>query len=112
MVYVQRCETYEIDKVTNLIDTVFREFDIYNKIKDNKRVFVKMNCLGPFNKEMGITTHPVVLKAVLSLIKPYTNNIIVGDNPAIRDLIPTLKKCGLYVKIIMIWICWLNILLN
>ena len=96
MVYVQRCETYEIDKVTNLIDTVFREFDIYNKIKDNKRVFVKMNCLGPFNKEMGITTHPVVLKAVLSLIKPYTNNIIVGDNPAIRDLIPTLKKCGLY----------------
>ena len=36
------------------------------------------------------------MKAVLDLLKDKTNNIVVGDNPATKDQIVTLKKCGLY----------------
>ena len=96
MVYIKKCETYDEATILSIIDAYFNEFDIYDKLNDSTRVFVKLNCVGPFDKDMGITTHPAILKAVLDILKKYTNNIIVGDNPAIRDLIPTLKKCGLY----------------
>ena len=45
---------------------------------------------------MGITTHPVVLRAVIQILKEKTNNILVGDNPAIREIAFTMKKCGLW----------------
>ena len=96
MVLIQKCEDYNLDIIRDLIDKSFKEFNIYDKLDSTKKVFIKLNLVGPFEKEKGITTHPVILQAVLDLILPITKNIIVGDNPAIRDQIPTLKKCGLY----------------
>ena len=68
----------------------------FNDVKEDSRVFIKLNLVGPFPKDTGITTHPVILQAVIQLVKEKTNNIIVGDNPATRDMIYTLKKCNLY----------------
>ncbi len=64
-------------------------------IEPHHRVFIKLNCVGPFSAEMGITTHPVFVKAVIQLVKEYTNHITIGDNPATKDLLTTLKKNGL-----------------
>ena len=96
MVYIKKCETYDYEKIKEYIDIFLKEFNIYEKLNSNAKVFIKLNCVGPFTEDRGITTHPIVLSAVLDLIIPYTKNIIVGDNPAIKELIPTLKKCGLY----------------
>ena len=96
MVLIQKCEDYNIDVIRDLNDQSFKSFNIYDKLDSTKKVFIKLNLVGPFEKEKGITTHPVILQAVLDLILPITKNVIVGDNPAIRDQIPTLKKCGLY----------------
>lgn len=96
MVLIQKCEDYNLDIIRDLIDQSFKEFNIYDKLDSTKKVFIKLNLVGPFEKEKGITTHPAILQAVLDLILPITKNVIVGDNPAIRDQIPTLKKCGLY----------------
>jgi uncharacterized protein (DUF362 family) len=32
---------------------------------------------------------------VIQLVKEYTNHITIGDNPATKDLLTTLKKNGL-----------------
>ena len=45
------------------------------------------------------TTNPLELEDYskkLSILKEKTNHIIVGDNPATKDQIATLKKCGIY----------------
>ncbi len=100
MVVLKRIEEYNYELVKqNILDSL-NEFNFLDKINSNTNVFIKLNCVGPFKEDMGITTHPVVLDAVLSIIKTKTDKIVVGDNPAVRDITFTLKKCGLYDCII------------
>lgn len=95
-VILKRCEEYDYNAIKNIIEDIFIKLDCYKLIDKNKKVFIKLNCVGPFDYSYGITTHPVVLKAVIDVLKTITSNIYVGDNPATRDLTYTLKKCGLY----------------
>lgn len=96
IVAIQKCSTYEKEvlkeKIRNCLDAIgSAEF-----LKPGMKVFLKPNCVGAFPPELGITTHPVFLEAVVEILKEYTDDIIFGDNPATRDIIPVLKKCGLY----------------
>ena len=95
-VCIRKCNEYNFELVKEKINELFNDLKFLDKISKNTNVFVKLNLVGAFDSSMGITTHPVVLKAVLDIIKQKTNNIIVGDNPATRDQIPTMKKCGVY----------------
>lgn len=96
-VILKKCTTYDDTVIQKEIDDIFSLLGgIDNLIKENDKVFIKLNCLGPFAPEKGITTHPAILRAVIKKVKEKTNNIIVGDNPAIRDIIYTMKKCSLY----------------
>lgn len=94
-VAIQKCEEYNLEllkiKLTQALDLIGGL-----GIKPTDRVFIKLNCVGPFAPEMGITTHPLFVKAVIQIIKGYTSNILIGDNPATRDIIYTLKKNGIY----------------
>lgn len=65
-------------------------------IKEDSKVFIKLNCVGPFAKETAITTHPNFVEAVVKIVLKKTKNIIIGDNPATKDIITVLKKNGVY----------------
>lgn len=97
-VAIKKCNEYNLDLIYENITKSIDLINITNKplIKENDKVFIKLNLVGPFEKEKGITTHPVFLKAVIKYVKKYTNNITVGDNPAVRDQIFTMKKTGIY----------------
>ena len=95
MVILKRLEDYDIEVLKNIIRDSLDDFNIKCKLNKDSKVFIKTNCVGPFSYELGITTHPIILKATIQVIKEYTNNILVGDNPAIRDISFTMKKCGL-----------------
>lgn len=95
-VVIKKCEEYDFNLVREKINEIFNTLDFYSKINKDTNVFIKLNLVGAFDCSLGITTHPIVLKAVLDLLKDKTNNIVVGDNPATKDQIVTLKKCGLY----------------
>lgn len=92
-----RCESYESitldDKVTKLINMLG---GIEKFVKKDAKVFIKLNCLGPFSKEMGITTHPNIVESVIKLVRLQTTDITIGDNPATKDITYTLKKNGVY----------------
>lgn len=92
-----RCDDYNLDDVKQkMLECVNLLGGIEKFIKKDSKVFVKLNCIGPFPAEMGITTHPVFVDAIISLILTQTKNIIIGDNPATRDITYTLKKNGVY----------------
>lgn len=95
-VLLKKCEDYDFKLVRENILDMMNQLSFLEKINSDTRVFIKLNCVGPFDSSLGITTHPIVLKAVLDIIKEKTNNIVVGDNPATREITYTLKKCGLY----------------
>lgn len=97
IVALQKCEKYDLELVIEKINTIFDLLGGIDKyIKKDAKIFVKCNCVGPFAPDMGITTHPVFVEAVLNVLKTRTNNIILGDNPATRDITYTLKKTEIY----------------
>jgi len=99
-VVLQKCHSYNLNLVMEKIKTAIDYLGGFGRfINKNTSVFIKLNCVGPFRPELGITTHPVFVQAIIRLIKNYTDNITIGDNPATKDLIFTLKKCGLYEMI-------------
>lgn len=97
IVSLLRCESYDLDLVTNKLNELIDLLGGIKKyVKKDSKVFLKLNCVGPFAPEMGITTHPIVVEAMIKLIKTQTDNITIGDNPAVREITFTLKKNGIY----------------
>jgi len=92
-VFVKYCDDYEnvYDKVEYLLNSVL---DNGEMIKDNMTVFLKTNALAPHPKERAITTHPSVVEAVIKYLKKYNVKIIVGDNPATKDMKTVYKVNG------------------
>lgn len=95
-VILKKCESYDFNKVKEKVNEIFLESNLLEKINENTNVFVKLNLVGPFDASLGITTHPIIVKAVLEILSIKTKNIIIGDNPATRDQVATMKKCGIY----------------
>lgn len=92
-----QCQEYNLDLLKEKINYMIDQLGgIDSFITKDAKVFIKLNCVGPFDPSMGITTHPIFVQAVIQIVKERTKNIIVGDNPATKDLIYTLKKCNLY----------------
>lgn len=98
IVEIRKCEEYDVNLIQSFITNYIK--DNFQKVKFDPSVFIKLNLVGPFDKDKGITTHPNFLKAVIKEVKKYTKNIIVGDNPAVKDQIYTMKKTGIYDVVI------------
>lgn len=97
LVSLVKCDTYEYDTVhAKTVKAIDYLGGFASLIKPNDRVFIKLNCVGPFEASKHITTHPAIFKAVVCEVLKITNNIIVGDNPATKDIVYTLKKNGLF----------------
>ena len=90
-----RAENYnDIDlKVQEAIDLLG---GIEKFVDKNSKVFIKLNCIGPFGKDTGITSRPDVLEAVIKLVKTQTDDITIGGNPAVKDVLVVLKKNGCF----------------
>ena len=95
-VVIKKCDNYDFQVVKEKVYEIFNSSFLLDKINADTNVFIKLNLVGPFEPSLGITTHPIVVKAVLDILKDKTKNIIIGDNPATRDQVATLKKCGIY----------------
>ncbi|MDD4212183.1 MAG: DUF362 domain-containing protein, partial [Bacilli bacterium] len=89
-----KCEKYDLALVKDKLREAMSLLGGW-KITPNDRVFIKLNCVGPFSSEMGITTHPIFVQAVIQLVKEKTSHIMIGDNPATKDILYTLRKNGL-----------------
>ena len=90
-----KCDEYILDDVYNKIEEAINLIGGFDKfISKDAKVFIKLNCVGPFHQDTGITTHPVFVEAVIKHVLKRTKNIIIGDNPATKDITFTLKKNG------------------
>lgn len=92
-VYVKYCNNYDDiqDKIDYLLNSVL---DYGNVIQDNMTIFLKTNALAPHPKDRAITTHPSVVEAVIKYLKKYNVKIIVGDNPATKEMKSVYKVNG------------------
>ena len=84
-VYVKYSKDYNDiqDKVDYLLNSVLKNGEV---IKEGMVVFLKTNALSPHPASRAITTHPEVVRAAIRYFKKYGVRIIVGDNPATKDM--------------------------
>jgi uncharacterized protein (DUF362 family)/Pyruvate/2-oxoacid:ferredoxin oxidoreductase delta subunit len=82
----------DYETVDEAVQRVFSYFD-----PPGKAVLIKPNILGGFPPEHHVTTHPSLVKALVSYCTKRNVDTTVGDNPAGRgNLIQKAKRCGLY----------------
>jgi len=62
-------------------------------IKKGNRVLLKPNIAGPFPPEQGATTHPLIIKAMIQLVKERGGIPVVGDGPG--TILPAFEISGI-----------------
>lgn len=88
-------EQYEISEVKAKIEEIFNTCNLPD-VK-GKKVLIKPNILSDAKMEKCITTHPVIVQAVIQILKERdAKEILVGDSPGLHT--PNFKpiSCGIY----------------
>ncbi|QJR22598.1 Iron-sulfur cluster-binding protein [Brevinematales bacterium NS] len=95
-VYGKRVLSYETKAVFQAVEDLFAQGNFLKILSQRgKRVLVKPNLLASQAPEKAVTTHPVVVEAVIRVLKDGGFDVEVGDSPAIEDMISVMKKTGL-----------------
>lgn len=79
---INRCNEYDYQEVKTLLGNQFNSIIDDRHFFENKNVVIKPNLLMKASPEKSITTHPVVLEAVIELIKEYSpKSIMIAESP-------------------------------
>jgi len=91
-VQIEKIESYNFDKIYSFIETL----QLDKILKNKKKILLKPNLLGAFSPEKAVTTHPVIVDAVITYLKKIGKEIILGDSPGGSILItPVWEKTGM-----------------
>ena len=79
-----KCDSYSDDQVQEAIRTGIDLLGgISRFIKPGERIVIKPNILIGANPDKGVTTHPVVFRAVGKLLKDAGAKVYYGDSPSV-----------------------------
>lgn len=80
-VFIEKIEHYDLDKITAFLQETAEKLDLWTKLSDKKHILLKPNLLGPYAPSKAVTTHPTILKAMISILQEKGKDVIVGDSP-------------------------------
>jgi len=64
-------------------------------VRKGQRVLLKPNLLAPKDVSSMVTTHPEIMRAVLSLVLDAGADVVIGDSPAIGSAVSVSRKAGI-----------------
>jgi uncharacterized protein (DUF362 family)/Pyruvate/2-oxoacid:ferredoxin oxidoreductase delta subunit len=79
---VRKCREYEIHEVYNCISEIYLKTD--GPDVKGKRVLLKPNILTDDDPAKCISTHPVVVEAMIRFLQSNGATVLVGDSPAVH----------------------------
>jgi len=80
-VSIEKVESYDLKKIEKKLEKICDSLGFWQSISNAKTVLIKPNLLGPFKPEKAVTTHPIVLEALIGLLKKRGKEIWIGDSP-------------------------------
>lgn len=89
-VQIRAIDSYDLPQLEDAVKCWFSELKD-NRLKRSKRVLIKPNLLGAYPPERAVTTHPVVIEAIIRYFLAHKKEVWVGDSPGARYLY---KKYG------------------
>lgn len=95
-VSIVKCEDYEEEKVSrSLRQAIDLLGGVKRFIKAGDRVLLKPNLLYGKPPEKAVTTHPLVVKGMIQIVRDAGGFPFIGDSPSIGGLIKTAEKAGI-----------------
>lgn len=92
-VAVRKCKQYDLNEVFVLISEIYRNTD--GPEVNGKRVLVKPNLLTDDDPLKCISTHPVVVEAMIRFLQSKGATVLVGDSPAVHTKNFRAEKSGI-----------------
>jgi len=109
-VSVRKCKEYDVHEVYDLIS------EIYDKTEgpdvNGKRVLVKPNILSDNDPAKCVSTHPVVVEAMIRYLQSKGATVFVGDSPAIHRHRFKADKSGIFKVCESTGAKWVDFIIN
>jgi uncharacterized protein (DUF362 family)/Pyruvate/2-oxoacid:ferredoxin oxidoreductase delta subunit len=109
-VAVRKCKDYELHEVYNLLSDIYKKTD--GPEVRGKRVLVKPNILNDNDPSKCISTHPVVVEAMIRFLQSNGASVIVGDSPAVHVQKFRAEKSGIRKVCESTGAEWVDFLIN
>ena len=91
---IEKVNDYDIEKVKSSLIKMF-DLTAFPTV-DGKRVLIKPNILSDVPKEKAITTNPVIVEALIDILKDKgALDILVGDSPGLQSPTFSAKTSGI-----------------
>lgn len=95
-VLIKRIDEYDLAKIVAFFKRTVLNKDRVLPNLENKTILLKPNLLGAFAPDRAVTTHPVILEAVIQILQTIDCTILIGDSPGgSLDYDSVLIKCGM-----------------
>jgi len=92
-----RCADYDRDRTFKAVQQAIALLGgIRSFVKPGERVLIKPNLLKASSPEAAVTTHPEVVRAVISLVREAGGVPMIGDSPGMGDLRKVCAKAGIF----------------
>jgi uncharacterized protein (DUF362 family)/Pyruvate/2-oxoacid:ferredoxin oxidoreductase delta subunit len=88
------CKEYELERVLEHVSEIYKATD--GPDVKGKRVLVKPNILSDDDPSRCISTHPVVVEAVIRFLQSEGATVLVGDSPAVHAKKFRGEKSGIF----------------
>ncbi|MCX6327441.1 MAG: DUF362 domain-containing protein [Bacteroidia bacterium] len=93
-VAIRNCKEYDLNEVFDLISDIYKKTD--GPEVQGKSVLVKPNILTDDDPAKCISTHPVVVEAMIRFLQSKGATVLVGDSPAVHTRKFRGEKSGIY----------------
>jgi uncharacterized protein (DUF362 family)/Pyruvate/2-oxoacid:ferredoxin oxidoreductase delta subunit len=80
-VFVNEIKKYDLPEIIKIFRQNFAEIDLWTELETKKIILLKPNLLGPYHPEEAVTTHPVIIEAVIILLQEKNKEVWLGDSP-------------------------------
>ena len=90
------CPSYDEKLLKRTLEELFSALGgIETLIKPTEKVLIKPNLLRPSPPEKGVTTHPLLVKALTEILKDIGAHVIIGDSPSLGPFQLVAKRTGM-----------------
>jgi uncharacterized protein (DUF362 family)/Pyruvate/2-oxoacid:ferredoxin oxidoreductase delta subunit len=93
-VAVRKCKEYDVNEVYKHISDIYENTE--GPDVKGKKVLVKPNILTDTDPEKCISTHPVVVEAMVRFLQSKGATVLVGDSPAVHTQKFRGEKSGIF----------------
>jgi uncharacterized protein (DUF362 family) len=107
---VRKCKEYDLQEVYKIISEIYNSTD--GPDVKGKRVLVKPNILTDDDPAKCISTHPVVVEAMVRFLQTCGATVFVGDSPAVHLQKFKGEKSGIYKVCEITGAGWVDFLTN